>query len=236
MNPENPLELSRDAPDDLPGLPPDVSVDVPYHVDVLPDGRETVVIGDIVTFSDYCHAQGENPWDFKGTCGLCSCEGILRQFGMEVTEADVVRYAKDHNLCTEVVGRPDLSGGTDVGRLARILSGFGVPASAENRGSLEGLAASLEHGRGVIVALDAGELWKDPLYLKKGHAVTPIAVARDPKTWEIQGFYVNDTGRGRSGEAGKFVDADTMRQAWQPMGRQFVVTDLVHEGNKQRTV
>lgn len=235
MNPENPLELSRDAPDDLTRLPPDVSIDVPYHADVLPDGRDTVVIGDVEAFSAYCHGQGENPAGFRQTCGLCSCEGILRQFGHEVTEAEIVEYARKNGLC-DVERSREASGATDVGRLARLLSDRGVPARADNRGSLEDLATWLQEGRGVIVGLDAGELWKDASYLNKGHAVTPIAVARDPKTWEIQGFYVNDTGRGQYGEAGKFVDADTMKEAWQLKGGQFVVTHLVHQGTKQRTV
>jgi hypothetical protein len=227
MNPENPFELSRDALADVPRLPPDISVDVPYHLDVLPDGRETVVIGDLETFREYCHRQGDNDAGFQQTCGLCSCEGIMRQRGMEITEAKIVEYAIEHKLCDREKNA-EKSGATDVVRLARILSDHGVPAGAGNRGSLEGLATWLEQRRGVILALDAGELWKNDLYLGKGHAVTPIAVARDPKTWEIQGFYVNDTGRGQSGEAGKFVDVDTMSDAWKPMGRQFVVTDPAH--------
>jgi hypothetical protein len=234
MNPENPLELSRDAPDDLARLLPDVGVDVPYHVDVLPDGRETVVIGDVATFTDYCHRQGDNPDGFRQTCGLCSCEGILRWFGNEVTEAELVKYATEHGLC-EVAKTPGMSGGTNVMGLARILSDHGVPAHWGARGSLESLAASLQQGQGAIVGLDVGVFWGDASFRGKGHAVTPIAVARDPRTWEIQGFYVNDTGRGRSGEAGKFVDADTLDRAWRLKGRQFVVTDVVHQGNKQRT-
>lgn len=229
MNPENPVGLARDAPDDLPRLPPDVTVDVPYHADVLPDGRDTVIIGDMETFKEYCHQQGDNPFGFRGTCGLCSCEGILRQFGIEVTEADVVAYAKDHQLC-KTDGSPEYKGGTDVLRMARILSDFGVPAHWDTRGSLEGLAASLQQGRGVIVGLNAGVFWDDARYINQGHAVTPIAVARDPKTWDIQGFYVNDTGKG---ESGRFVDAAMMDKAWVQVGHgDWVVTDRTYQANK----
>jgi hypothetical protein len=233
MNVENPLESSRDAPADLPHLPPDVTADVPYHLDVLPDGRETVVIGDVKTFSDYCHPQGDNPFGFRGTCGLCSCEGILRQFGIEVSEADVVAHAIAHGLCN-LEGSADMRGGTTVTDQVRILSDFGVPAHYEAAGSLEDLAASLEHGRGVIVGLDAGVLWDDATYYdgRANHAVTPIGVARQPETGEIQGFYVNDTG---AGESGRFVDAATMDAAWLQMGGSCVVTDRVHLGNEQRT-
>lgn len=228
MNPENPVELTRDAPDDLPVLPPDVSVDVPYHLDVLPDGRDTIIIGDVETLKDYCHEQGKNPDGFRGTCGLCSCEGILRRHGLEVTEAEMVEYARENGLCT-VKDNPDDSGGTTVFELARILSDYGLPAQGGSGGSLEGLAAALQQDRGAIVGLNPALLWGDARYLNQGHAVTPIAVARDPKTWEIQGFYVNDTGKG---QAGMFVDAAIMELGWvQMMGGQWVVTDRVGQAD-----
>jgi|HubBroStandDraft_3_1064219.scaffolds.fasta_scaffold90466_3 hypothetical protein len=226
MNPENALGWSRDAPDDVPHLPPDVSFDVPHHRDVLPDGRETVVIGDVETLSDYCHPQGDNPFGFRQTCGLCSCEGILRQFGIEVTETDIVAHAIERGLCT-LEDDPRMSGRTTVLDQVRILSDFGIPASYETSGSLEDLASQLAQGRGVILALDCGVLWDNADFYngQANHAVTAIGVARHPETGEIQGFYVNDTG---TGEPGKFVDADTMKEAWQDMGGIQVVTDRVH--------
>jgi hypothetical protein len=229
MNPENPLELSRDAPDDLPGLPPDVSVDVPYHPDVLPDGRETVVIGDVQTFSEHCHLQGDNPLHFRQTCGLASCEGVLRQFRNEVTEAEIVEYAQKNKLCQEIPGDPEMSGGTTSEQQAQILSDYRVPAHWGIHGSVEGLAAWLHEGRGVIVSLDAGVFYNNYAYRGRGHAVTPIAAAHDPKTWEIQGFYVNDTG---TGESRKFVDVIALKEAWAGRGGRCVVTDRVHQGNK----
>ncbi len=229
----DPLEWPADARSDAPDLPPGVRADVPYHLDVLPDGRETVVIGDVDTLSDYGHEQGDNPFDFGGTCGLCSCEGILRQFGVEVTEADVVRYAIEHGLCS-VEGRSDMRGGTTVLDQARILSDFGVPAHHEVHRTLTDLAASLEAGLGVIAELDCGVLWDDASCYegRPNHAVTAIGVARDPETGQIQGFYVNDTG---TGESGRFVDAATMDEAWVQTGGVCVVTNLAQPRSEQRT-
>lgn len=233
MSLENSLDSSRDAPDDLPRLPSDVRRDVPYHRDVLPDGTETVVIGDVRTFSDYCHLQGDNPYGFRGTCGLCSCEGILRQFGLEVTETDVVAHAIEQGLCSLEGGR-EMRGGTTVEDQVRILSDFGIPAHYETGGTLDDLAAALEQGRGVIIGLDAGVLWDDATFYegRANHAVTPIGVARHPGTGEIQGFYVNDTG---SGQSGRFVDAATIDEAWVQMGGTCVLTGRVHMRNEQRT-
>lgn len=234
MNPESPLGWwSRDAPDDIPPLLPDIGSDVPWHRDVLADGRETVVIGDVSAFSDYGHCQGDNPFGYRGTCGLCSCEGILRQFGIEVTETDVVAHAIANGLCN-TEGSAEKLGGTTLRDHVRILSDFGVPAHGETSGSLQDLASYLEQGRGVILALDCGVLWDNADYYagRANHAVTAIGVARHPETGEIQGFYVNDTG---TGESGKFVDAATMNEAWRDMGGKHVVTDQVHPANEQRT-
>ena len=157
----------------------------------------------------------------------------MREFGIEATEAAVVKYAIAHGLCY-MEGGPHQLGGTSVLSQARILSDLGVPAHYETARSLEDLAAALEQGRGVIVELDCGALWDNADYYdgRANHAVTPIGVARDPGTWQIQGFYVNDTG---TGEAGRFVDAATMDEAWVKMGGTCVVTDQVRTGNEQRT-
>lgn len=214
-------------------MPPEAIAEIPYRLDVLPDGRETVVIGDVKTFSEYCHRQGDNPFGFRGTCGLCSCELIMRQFGIEITEADVVAYAREHRLCN-TRGHPRMRGGTSVAQQARILSDFGVPAHYETARVLDDLAASIQQGRGVILAVDAGVLWNDANYYdgQANHAVTAIGVARDPGTGQIQGFYINDTGTGASG---RFVDIATMDEAWVKMGGACVVTDQAYPKNQQGT-
>ncbi|WP_182906769.1 C39 family peptidase [Microbispora sp. H13382] len=213
-----------DVPGDLPPSPPDSGIDVPAHLDVLPDGRETLVIGDVAGLAELAHRQGEVP-EFQGTCGICSCEGVLRRFGVEVSERDLVEHAVTNGLC-EVTGNPDTSGATTMEGQARILGDFGVPAHVEYGHSLEDLAANVEHGRGIIIAANAGELWQDPDSWEGGrpnHAVTVTGVARDPSDGSVEGFFVNDSG---TGEAGKFVDAATMEAAWLQAGGRSVVTDV----------
>ena len=229
----NRLSGPGDALKDVPRLPSEVIAEVPYRRDVLPDGRETVVIGDVKSFREYCHQQGENPFGFRGTCGLCSCELILRQFGLEITEADVVAYARDHRLCN-TRGHPQRRGGTTHIDQERILSDFGVPAHYETTRTLDDLAASIQHGQGVILHVDAGVLWNDANYYagQANHAVTAIGVARDLETGQIQGFYINDTG---PDTPGRFVDIATMDEAWVKMGGACVVTDQAYPKNQQRT-
>jgi hypothetical protein len=55
--------------------------------------------------------------------------------------------------------------------------------------------------------------------------VTVTGVALDPQSRDIQGFYLNDSGNGKSAE---FVDAILIRVAWQDTGGWSVVTDAVH--------
>lgn len=226
MDQAPPPEPHRDILSDIHAWPADVEADVPHYFDTLPDGSETIVFGDVGTFADHAHQQGDNPYGYQGTCGLCSCEGVLRQFGLDVTEADVVRHAVENGLC-QTDGSPAARGGTTLEQQARLLGDFGVPAHTEQATSLEDLASHLEEGRGVIIAVNAGVLWDDGNYYEAGrpnHAALPIGAARDPLSGRLQGFYLNDSG---SGEAARFVDAATMADAWLHSGGGCVVTDRV---------
>lgn len=203
--------------------------DVPHVRDVLADGRETVIIGDVEKSKDFVTPQGDNPYGFKGTCGLVSVAGVLRRFGQEhITEADVVKYAVEHRppLCN-VSNNMELSGGTTMEQQAKLLGDAGVSARPENLGSLDALAQRVSEGRGVIIEVNAGHLWNDAQYLENGlpnHAVVVTGVAKDPNTGEIQGFFINDSGTPNA-DRGKFIDANQMQKAWADTGACAVVTN-----------
>ncbi|MGV4983281.1 hypothetical protein ACVB8X_01820 [Streptomyces sp. NRAIS4] len=217
---------------DTPGGPEVAFVrdgDVPRHLDTLPDGSETLVIGDVEGAAASGHRQGQNGYGFLGTCGLCACEGVLRWFGIEVTEHDVVDHAVRNGLChvSDVAAE---CGGTTMEQQARILSDLGVPAAVMEYRSLEELAAMLEEGRAAIIAANAGVLWNDADYWDYGqanHAVQVTGVARAPATGGIQGFYINDSG---TGQEARFVSAADLASGWLEAGGLAVVTDLVGTG------
>jgi hypothetical protein len=218
-------DSSADLPPDVPPIGADSGIDVPQHLDTLPDGRETLVSGDVDVLADFNHQQGDNPYGFQGTCGICSCQDVLNQFGTDVSEADVVDHAVAAHECA-ITDDPTFSGGTTEQDQVQILADYGIPAHAEHARSLEDLAADVEQGRGVIAGVNAGVVWNDPNYFENGqanHAVVVTGVARDPATGEIQGFYVNDSGDGSSGE---FVDAAAMTDGWLAAGGGAVVTDV----------
>jgi hypothetical protein len=224
VNHETPeVFTSSESVADLPSAMGDRQIDVPYQLDVLPDGREALVIGDVQGLAEFNHQQGDNPYGYRGTCGLCSCQDVLCQFGIVVSEADVVQHAVANGECN-VADDPADSGATSVVMQVEILSDYGLPAHVELGGSLEGLALDLEQGRGVILEVNAGVLWDDAAYYESGgpnHAITVTGVALDPETSEVLGFFINDSG---TDESAQFIDASVMAQAWSGLS---VVTDIV---------
>jgi len=86
----------------------------------------------------------------------------------------------------------------------------------------------VQGGRGVIAAVNAGVLWSNPSVLGHGqanHVVTITGVARDPYDGALQGFYINDSGTGRSAQ---FISAHLMTTAFVGTGGFCVITDIAH--------
>jgi hypothetical protein len=221
------VNLLRDTTPEIPQMG-DFGADVtaPSRLDVLPDGREVVVIGDPQGDKAFTHKQGEhNLLGYEGTCGLCSCENVLRSFGLDVTESDITVFAAERGLCDTGNPDPRQNGGTTAEWQAEILTRHGIPASASRGGSLEDLAANIEQGRGVIAEVDAGVIWDEPSFSnwlgQPNHAIAVTGVARDPMTGDIRGFFINDSG---TGKAAQFVDASVMNEAWVQAGGEQVVT------------
>jgi hypothetical protein len=215
-------EFLRGTPEQASELPP--IREVPVLLDKLPDGREVVIHGDVPRLADHVHRQGENDRGFRGTCGLCSIEGILKQFGFDVSENKIVDYAADHGLC-ETHGPPEACGGTTLFDQVLLLRDFGVGAFVDVGDSLERLASRVEEGRGVIAEVNAGVLWDRAEYYGEGqanHAIVITGTARDPKTNQLLGFFINDSG---VPSAGRFVDAQTMQWAFVEAGGLSVCTD-----------
>lgn len=198
----------------------------------LPDGRTVEVSGDPEGARRFAHEQGDNCYGFEGTCGLVACADVLGQHGIRVSEDDVVQHAVEHGLCA-VSHDPPSAGGSSLDSQVWLLSDFGVVARWDALTSLRGLATQVEERRGVIAHVNAGVLWDMPQFFGDGnanHAITVTGVARDPSTKNVDGFFVNDSGRW--GGAGKFVDAPTMRAAWVEAGGGAVITDMpAHAGN-----
>jgi len=204
------MERSKDS-SELPFLPRGElpsDGEVRHEMVELPDGSEAIAFGDPELTRDYFHLQGENDLGMQEDCGLTACGDVLNQFGVPVSENDVVHNAVDKGCCEIVPGHSDASGGTTIADQAQMLSEFGVPAHPEVVSSLEQLAEHIESGRGEIIEMNAGLLWNDPQYYEFGvpnHAVAVEQVFRDPTTGAVKGIAINDSGRG---DFCRFLPAD----------------------------
>lgn len=202
--------------------------EAPSYTDVTPDGKEVIVYGQPNDFAEFNHQQGDNDLGFQEDCGLCSSQDVLNQFGVQVDENDIVHHAVQNNECYTDATNPSNSGQTTADWQAQVLSDYGVPAHVENGGSLDNLADNVQAGHGTIIEVNAGVLWNDANSYGDGssnHAITVTGVVRDPSTNEVTGFYINDSGDGKSAQ---YVDAATMQTAWVDAGGQSVVTDATH--------
>lgn len=202
-----------------------VSIGVPFEYGPLPDGRHGMIIGAVRASIAFNHVQGENAAHFRGDCGVVCCVDVLDQFGVYSSEDDIVRHAIARGELHIETGRPDESGWTYPGEQARILYDYGVPAHAEQASSIEWLAELVQRGHGAIIGVNGGVLWNNPRNLGTGeanHAITVTGIARDPLDGALLGFFINDSGTGRSAQ---FLGCHLMVTAFLRTGGYCVITD-----------
>jgi len=178
-------------------------------------GHEYIVSGDPEGCLRYNHQQGDNDLGFKGTCGLCSIQDVVDQYGLNMTENDVVHFAAEHHLCV-TDGPPDQCGGTDIYTQAEMLTDMHIMAQPYPHMTVDELASEFEAGHKIIIEANAGELFQgilpdsvcaqalgpDPHAFN--HAVVITGVVRDPQTGAVVGVFINDTGANLGAQ---FIDA-----------------------------
>ena len=174
---------------------------------------------------------GEGIAGFEGTCGLVSCENVLRMAGVDVTESDIIEYARTHRtggifhrraLCT-IDREPEENGGTYAEDRQSILRAYGVESSIEYVDTNQ-LANYVGEGRGVIANVDANILWygrqlSDNAY----HAITVTSVVRDSISNQVYGFYICDSGSCNNDSA-RYVPAEVLETAMTATHGQVNVT------------
>lgn len=177
---------------------------------------------------------GEGVEGFCGTCGLVSVENVLRLAGKNITESDVVDYARTHtighgvnmrHLCT-VDSDPGSNGGTYAQDREALLRHYGLDSKIVHA-DVEQVAEYVAAGRGVIANVDANILWhghamSTPAY----HAITVTSVARDEFSNEVLGFYICDSGS-LADDSSRFVPAEIFKGAMRPTNGQINVTQII---------
>lgn len=220
--------IGMSAVADSTGWAEDAGIAVPVRWGQLPDGTQALVIGDITGYAAFNHLQGDNADRDRGDCGVVCCAEVLCQFGITLTEAELVAHATRLRELHVVPDHPEESGWTLPSGQAAILRDYGVPAHEEDGQPVERLAVACQRGHGVIAAVNAGVLWSDARCLGHGqanHVVTVTGVARDPYDGALAGLYINDSGNGQSGQ---FVSLHLMTTAFARTGGFCVITDGPH--------
>ena len=152
------------------------------------------------------------------TCAIVSQKMILQQFGIEVSEAQLVYEATSGGFLT--------SEGSSMDDMGRLLEMHGV--SNHQSFGVEGLIRELSHGHKVIVAVDSGELWgtdwaiEDIFFGRQAdHALVISGLdLSDPDNPQA---VLNDPGHPNG--AGVRVPLDQFLDAWTDSGQFYVATD-----------
>lgn len=93
----------------------------------------------------------------RDTCAIRSQEIVLRDFGINISEADLVRQAEEKGWYNRGEGtNPD-----DVGNLLEL---NGVEVNRYERANIFSLTSELAKGNRVIIGVDSGELWEQGFF------------------------------------------------------------------------
>lgn len=151
---------------------------------------------------------------YSDTCAIRSQQLILRKFGIELPQEQLMQEAIEHGWYAPGEG----SNLADVGKL---LSLHGVNATRYSDASLHDIHEMLAHGKQCIVAVDSSELWKPDSkwhYLKEkvfgiesaDHALIVTDVIGDPNDPMNTKVVVTDPGTGEVAKiysGAQFMDA-----------------------------
>lgn len=154
------------------------------------------------------------------TCAVVSQQMILRQFGIDVSEAQLVYDATVNGWLTD--------GGTSPADVGQLLDFYGVPTHTAVGAGVDGLIGELSLGHKVVIGVDAGELWHQDLPFedwfcgeRADHAV--VLTGLDLSDRAQPKVFINDPGD--PGGAGKSYPLDQFLDAWADSGQFYVATD-----------
>jgi hypothetical protein len=159
------------------------------------------------------------------TCAVVSQQMILQQFGIDVSEAELVFDSVTNGWITDQ--------GTSMEDAGALLEHYGIPTHVGYGGGIESLLNELAQGHKVIVGVDSGEMWGtdapfsdwfNPEGADHAIVISGIDVA-DPQNIKV---IVNDPGSPDG--AGRIYPLDEFMEAWNDSGQYYVATDIAPKG------
>lgn len=196
------------------------------------DGRRAYVFAmNDAKLNNLQYTQGNNEKGWRMTCGIAQSANMLSRAGINETEKSMVNYCSKHNLCDQSsIFNKGNNGGTSPARIATMLSNKGLPAHYDNTLDADHIANLVENGHGVIVGVNAGCLWSSyggSAYDagQANHAISVIGTLRDEYTHEVVGFFINDTGRGQTGDQKRMIPIAKFNEAFDVPYHAVIATD-----------
>jgi Ca2+-binding RTX toxin-like protein len=180
----------------------------------IAEGTNILVYGYPKAFElDYM--QGNAVSAYKGTCALTSIANLATQANQALSEAQVVRTAINNSWCVTSSSATDYQrGGSNYLQQQALLNTYGIRNGIIMGYNEQAIANLMKGGRGVIIGLNAGNLWGDSAYRDAGgvnHVVTVTGVACDASSGSINGFYIADSGRGKVSDMTRYVSIADFR-------------------------
>jgi hypothetical protein len=208
--------------DDLTELLPEFVNDMVFN----PWESEQGVIGNPSGGSEWL----QQSTDF--TCAVVSQQMILKDFGFDVSEAQLVYDSVSNGWLSDQ--------GTTIEDMGELLNYYGIPTHQGLGDGIESLLSELAQGHKVIVGVDSGELWATDFpfsdWIDGGNGADHAIVVNGIDTSDPSNImvYVNDpgdpVGAGRAYPLKQFMDA------WDDSGRFYVSTSAAPENLSQHTV
>lgn len=181
-----------------------------------------------LVMDNYFHTAESNPiqQQYNDTCAIKSQQLILNDFGVPVTEDQLVQQAEQFNIYAPGTGTQP----QDVGKLLEI---NGVHCTQHENATVYDLTSALAQGQKVIIGVDSSELWDNGLFSgikhqfqdyfngeKADHALIVAGIdTTDPNHVQV---ILTDPG---SGEEAARYPMDQFLDAWHDSGNFMVTTD-----------
>lgn len=158
------------------------------------------------------------------TCAIRSQEIILRDFGIDVSQEELIATAMQHDWY-----RPGY--GTSMKDVGNLLDHYGIPVNQYEEANVFNLANELAQGRKVIVAVDAPELYgktdsQHDLLEEFGHKTPNHAlIVSGIDTRDINNIKITLTDPG-TGDVSKIYSWDEFVNAWEDSNCFMVSTSV----------
>jgi Ca2+-binding RTX toxin-like protein len=189
---------------------------------------ESVLVYGYPKRNELDYMQGDAVENYQGTCALTAIANLITQTGRPTSESQIINLAIQNNWALNNPSLPAWQlGGSNVTQQRAILDSYGIRNDVVMGYNESGIANLVRSGRGVILGVNAGQLWGDSAYNGNGsanHAITLTGAVYRETDGLLMGFYITDSGRGLVSDMTRFIDIETFRNAVNITGGYAIYT------------